>query len=104
MDLGGSRLRRDVNRARGREVVRQVQRRLTELEFVDGAGGNVLCGSSHSFIRNVNTININASCTPVAAAERNGRVSWLRRIEILTVLNLDSAFDVGEVKKIAAVD
>ena len=66
-----SRLRRHVYRTRRSQVIREIQRRLTQLKFVDRACRNVCRDRTDGFVRDVYTVDVNTCRPSKSAAERN---------------------------------
>ena len=102
--IEGSRLGGDVDRARGGQFGRKVQRRLLDLKFLDGALGDVLGGCAHGFIADIETIHFDAGGAAEASTEGNGRETVFGRIKVAAVLDLHTGFELREIEKISSVD
>src|SRR5271166_4870267 len=93
-----------IHRARGSQIVREIEVRLAELKFLDAAGRNVSSSRSDRFIGDVDAVHRNARRAPEASAEGNGRIADLGRIEVGAVLNLHARLELCEVQEVAPVD
>lgn len=51
------------------QVVGEIERRLTELEFVDGAGRDIRGGVTYGLVADVNAVHIDAGGSAETAAE-----------------------------------
>src|SRR5437667_10005309 len=104
MEVIAARARGNVDGTRGGKFVRKVQSGLAKLKLLDGAGGNVSSCGTDGLVADVHTVHFNASCATVSPAERNGGVACLRKVTILSILNLHSALKLCDVKQVAPVD
>ncbi len=92
-----------VDRTRRGKFGRHIQARLSDLKFLDSAGGNVGGSGADGFVRDVNTIYFDTCRAAVTAAERDGGVTCLGGIEVLAILNLYAGFELREVKEVATI-
>ncbi len=58
---------------------------------------------SDRFVRDIHTVNLYAGGAAITTAERDRRISGLGGIEVLTVLNLNAGFQLGQVKEVATI-
>ena len=75
---------------------------MAELKLVDGAGRNILRGSTDRLITDIDTVHGDAGGAAKAATERDGGVPCLRGIKVLPVLDLDTRLELGEIEEVPA--
>jgi len=90
----------DVDGAGGSELCREVERGLADLEFLNGAGRDVLRGGTHGFVGDVHAVHFDTGRATEAAAEGDGGEPILGWVEVAAVLNLDAGFELSEVKEL----
>ncbi len=76
---------------------------MTDLKFINRAGRNISGCSTDRLVADVNAVYVNTGSTAETAAKRNRGVTGLRRVEILTVLNLNAGLELGEVQEVAPI-
>src|SRR5208282_6551763 len=104
MDGVAARAGGDVNCTGRSEFGRKIERGLKKLEFLNGAGRNVLCGGSDGLVAHVDAIDFDSGGTSETALEGDGRETVLGGIESAAFLNLNSGLELSEVEEIATVD
>ena len=99
----GPRTSGHVDRTRRREILRQIQRGLRDLEFIDCARRNVRRGSAHGLVADVDAVHVNTRGPSEAAAERDRRIPGFRGIEVLSILDLYARLELSQIKEVAPV-
>ena len=82
----------------------EIERRLADLEFLNGALRNVLSGGADGLVAGIDAINLDAGGATETATEGDRGESFLGGIDVAAVLDLNAGLELGEIEEVAAVD